>query len=371
MRTGVAAMAIAIGGCGDNAAPVQLDVEVYGDGGIALIAYRDADGPWRTPRVASSMGNDTFYVLEVATEYEAQVVCADPAGFTVNTVYGMRDDTSPAIGCFFESSGVPVTTFAVTGKMLQPGSVDMDGSASSQTPGWAFRLQVPQGLHDLIAMPDPRSSVQAAVIRRGEDIEGPTTEPTIDLATEGLPLVRIPLVVSGIGSDDFVDAFASVETRYGRGLLPIANGVEVLPASSLLSGESQSFTLHDDAVSSTGLQRDAFARIDEHSQLVVQLYPRLDGVTAAASLTDNLAVTWSDLPFDDYDWLGINFGTDPAHYAVTASRAWLEAHPPSLVTHMTAPGFDPSWIPPVVPQAYCLYVDANRMGVSYSTSVCN
>jgi len=233
MRVGVAATVFAIAACGDNAAPVELDVEVEGDATVALIAYRDGDGPWRVPRVVSRMGNDTFYVLQVATEYEAQVVCVGFDGLTVNTVYGMRDDTSPGVGCFYGAPAAPVTAFAVTGEMVQPGTVYMDSQdqrhTSSTTAPWSFTLQVPQGIHDLVAVPDASSPVQNVVIRRGQDVEGAIAAPTIDLAAEGVPLVRVPVTLSGAGGDHGF-AETALETEHGGGALPTANGVEVFPA---------------------------------------------------------------------------------------------------------------------------------------------
>jgi hypothetical protein len=374
---------IGLAACGDNFVPVQLDFGHADMGTIALISYREAGGPWRSPILSSEDATDTFYILDVKNEYEVVYVCVDDTGrFQAGAFFGMREDVSRFDFCHvYTPTSAPLPSVPVSGQMEQAGHVYMDSqdarNTSSMTAPWNFTLAVPPGVHDFIAMPqDPTAA--GMVLRRNQTITDAFQEPVVDLSEDGTAMTPLTLQVAGWEHGELLWPLPQLITANGGAPLPV-NYLTVFVAPNQLLGpnDGQVLQVLVEPLNETGPvthQRYLYAPIDEQSTLDFQLLPSLGNLSYSVSPNSDgdVTETWSMIPFDGYTGIGFSVSNNTGSQDVSATIAWLDAHPTNSLTFDTsAPGFDAAWrIDLSQSIGTCLTVSSETGNVGVSSSIC-
>ena len=303
-----------------------------------LIEYRDGKGQWTVPEMVFMQR----YELDVTNDYDLVVVCADGiGGFDAERLLATASDgPTMELGC---NSGPAATgtTVTVNGQMNQPGTVWLDNSATSMTAPWTYHVDVPTGMHDLVATDNTR-----LVLRRGIDISVPSTEPVIDLDANSVALTPVPVSVTNVADDDTLTTETYLETQYELSQLAFVPGAtaETLPSAMM---QANDFQLSVTAASNDEYDRWAYAQQPSTGSL--ELLPRLSGVTCEIDADRTLA-TFSALPtVDEVDLYVTGTATQGQH--VVATPAWIAATGSASIGFDTAiPSYQASWH--IDPSAY-------------------
>ena len=346
------AIAVLLSSCGSSArsqpdAPLTPDAVPGGPNVVMLkmwgtptfIQYRDGAGEWIDPGPPDAMGR---YTLHVTDTYEVVAVCTRGAAeFDAEQLNATVADGDEVTGCGVGVGPDPMTV-AVTGTMNQAGDVWMWDSASSATAPWNFSLAVPPGLHDLFALGGGK-----LVARRGVQIAGPTTVPTIDLDSEGLATGAATVTLAGLQTGDvvgtYLDWFTSTDFAELSGS---TDGTVVLPPASLVQP-------------SDVVELDVFAESSNPSPYVgrhvsvsgfdgsTTMYTLPEVLTGISYTTSNNALTaaWTSLPTYVAIDVGISsWGSLIQLQDVRATRNWVMATgATSLTFDASAPQYSAAW----------------------------
>ena len=297
-----------------------------------LIAYRDGDGPWVVP-TASGAGT---YPIHVTDKFLVLAVCVDPNFGPDVELLGQTfsgDGASATVFCGYGMPMTPPTNEAVTGQMTQAGSVVLGDFAMSATPNWTFNLQVPMGMHDLIAV----STANKIDVQHGLNITGPMTI-NVNLANAAA-LTSAAYTVNGAGSGDVVKTRTTLFTANEAATITSATGTTAMyaPASVLVGSDSQSVRFY--TLTPTALRRVSFA---PPGPSTVTLPPALTGTTFGSAAGD-LEITLGTLPpAYDYAFASTSPNTGATFEFFTLSPSYLAAST-KLTFDTSAPGFKPEW----------------------------
>jgi hypothetical protein len=292
-----------------------------------FIMYRDGTGPWQAPKEVSG-----GYELAVHDAYEVVAVCGDPnLGYDVAFVGDTYAETALMyLPCYtvFEA-GTPV---AVTGTMVQPGSIVIgSSSATSTTPNWTFDLDVEQGLRDVVAIANHKM-----VLRREVDLWAPTNVPTFDVAATGTMMPAVPLTIAGLTNDEQPTVQEMVFTGTDFAVLPKEPGTTAYVVPPALLTSQNSFEWLSFQARGTHGSRSVFLRYEPQGQTSFTLLPPLSGVTFG-----NFKASWSTLPAGTVD---MYFSSAYSTVHMTASPKWLGSRN-ELAIDTNVPGFQASWLP--------------------------
>ncbi|MDB4958788.1 MAG: hypothetical protein JWO36_6357 [Myxococcales bacterium] len=369
MKCAVAMLFVAVAACGDNTHAVQVDLTL---GSADLILFRDGVGPWQSPdqivpgsyalQVADDFelvavfawGDGSFYAEELAATYSEGshwvVIASSQFGGLV------AGKTRPASFFDVPCSYLPRTgTVKVTGTMNQPGDVAMGASCKrSASAPWSFSLDVPTGVHDLIATGSLGANGKRVSIVRAQLIDAPTTVPNVDLTVAGIALTPTPIAVANSDGDGAtVDVTLSTTTDEATlsrsfGTLSAHHTIDawLAPMANLQPTDQQLLEVH----SPGGLNAnpDRSARVSfTGNQTVFDLLPPPH---PTFSVETNVEVaSWSSW-LDRYSYVDfVVDGADPNQQAttvqqVTASKGWIEAHHTNRLSFDTSiPGYLPAW----------------------------
>ena len=322
--------------------PNIVDFKVQGS--PTVLQYRDGQGPWLTP-TADTSGT---YELHITNDYIAIAVCTstglagdfDAEEFAAT----YADGPMQQIYCGNGATGVVQTTYAVTGTMVQAGSISIADSGSSTTAvDSAFDLTVPAGTYDLIALDKTHIDVD-----RGLSITADTALGTIDVDAAGAALVSKTLTLTGSVATDsfFTDVFLVTDRGAGFTTLYAGNSTTIttVPADLLQSGQDFLSMFAED-YAPDGTYRSVNAMWDD-TTLTFALPATLSG--AAVSVSGGVAVaTWTALPANANDVSLALYGATQAQQSQTinASPSWLAAtHATSLKFDTSAPSFSSEWV---------------------------
>lgn len=306
--------------------PIAMELDVYGT--PALVAYRDGAGAWQTP----SDDGQGRYTLMVTDDYEVVVACADASGSQATLLAATVDD--PSQYAFCSGSSGTATTVAVTGQMVQPGTVFMGDQATGSAANWSFTLNVDARLHDLIAVDDTHHMA----IQRGIDITGATTLDPIDLAGADA-MSPITLTLGGVGAGDMLYTGLDLLTANDFATFQSTTASLYVPPASLL-GSSDYELLFAEAYDATSYR---------------YVNSRFTGTETSFTLPDPLTgiafgkarASWSALPamYDGAE-LMIDQGSGQVlvEQVVRATRRWIDAtHATTLTFDAQPPGFQDAW----------------------------
>jgi hypothetical protein len=310
-----------------GANPILIEVP---DAAVALIAYRDGNGPWMTPATSAS-----GYTLHVTDAYEVVVVCHDSTGFDAEMLAATADDGDrQLIGCI-KNIATPASVH-VTGHMVQAGAVFLYDSATSTTSQWNYDIEVPTGTQDLIAI----GTNNRMLIRRNLSITAATMEPPIDVVADGTAMTPVALTISGLGSDALTTLFELTTPNGGAFFYGTSTTVQTPSASLIQGGDAQYIQVS--AANGTGRRR-VFAPFTGLTTFT--LPPPLTGVTFSTS-GGVLTGAWTSLPSHRYVRLDIDQVTmsqDSAQH-VKLTKRWIAAtSATSIAFDPLPPGYDPAW----------------------------
>ncbi|MEO8843507.1 MAG: hypothetical protein ABI591_19410 [Kofleriaceae bacterium] len=328
---------------GSHDAPAQdgpnlVKLDFYGT--PDLIEYRDGTGPWVVPTQSNQE-----YLLHVTDDYQVVVACSF-SGLAGNTdseqldaTYG--DGAEQFMSC--QSGGTTDATFAVTGQMLLPGSVDMQDTATGATSPWSFSLNVSAGTHDLIAV-----GATKMLIRRNLSFTAATAVADLDVATAGTVFPTTTATVVGAGPGDTSELRSEWFTGNDVAMLSDTTDLTLIqPPNSLIAANDEPELELEVTNMAHTVTRSIFV-VGPSPGTTFTLPPVLTGVTFGA--TAAATAMWGTLPA--YTTVNvIAFGGSATAFLeqnVSATKAWLDkTGATSLAFESDAANYDPAWNVPL------------------------
>ena len=309
-----------------DAPPQQVTLQVFPTPG--LISYRDGAGAWQTP-TADSSGN---YTLTVTADYQVVIVCHDSSGSYAEQLDAMAADGGQFIFCNGGTGATQPTTVAMTGHMVQAGSVWFGATDSSTTAPWDFTLNVSPGMHDLVAT----RAAHGMVLRRNQNVTTAGAIPSIDVASEGTAMTPVTMTVSGLGSDTLMTGLELLTSNEFASWLGSTATIYTPPASLLTSSDSQFVFVEAYNQTSARYADTPFTG----SETTFALPAVLTGIVFGP-----YKASFGTLP--TYDQVSLDMqqnGASLVEQSVVATKGWIDAmHATTLAFDATPPGFDPSW----------------------------
>ena len=310
------------------------NVVMLDTGGVTpdLIVYRDYNGPWLTP----AAGSTGIYTLHVIDAYQVLAVCVDPmAGPDVEVVAQTfsGDGASAGLFCGFRASQQPMNE-AVSGQMMQPGQIVLGDTAMGTTSPWMFNLQVPMGMHDLIAI----STANKVELMHGITVDAPMTLPTVNLATAP-PLVSVNNTVIGTLPGETLRAHSVLWTANEILSFGEAAGTTTLyvPTNLLATTDSQRVR-----VTATTATSARMASVRPPGPTTFALLPLPSGLTFGSANGD-LEVTFGTLPTVDAIYIDA-YGTATGTEYYTMSASFIAKTGATQIAFDTdIPDFKPQW----------------------------
>jgi len=195
-----------------------------------------------------------------------------------------------------------VSYVTVSGSMVQAGGVFMDGNGVIKPAAerWSFDLPVRLGKHSLVASNDyNRVDAEGRIlIRRQQQIDGPTTLDPVDLSIDGVPTVTVPLDITNVDASDAISTEVDllIDDEYTRLSTTRTNAIHVAPPSVLVPGDRQVLIVSASSGGRTEpvLERVAIAEFTG-SETQFALLPQLSGITYANGDV-GLVASWESLP---------------------------------------------------------------------------
>lgn len=313
--------------------PSLVTVLVF-DGKTSFVTYRDGAGPWLVPTL-DAMG---FYELHVTNDFQLVIVCADSTGFDSS----LFDATAAEVGGFYvhclKNLPAPPATVAASGQMTQPGTLYMHDTATSATGPWNFSLNVPIGVHDLVAYDS-----SDMLIRRNQTISGATSISTVDLSQGGSAMTPVTLTINNRQSGDTLKADLDLALSNGFATLTGSSATILTPPSSLLLPSDLEFLFLSIRTPTTFRYADAQFST---SQTTFDLMPVLAGISYSQS-GGVLAGAWGTLPSNREIEMSLytsSSSSTSSFQRVSATQGWLAAKSASQIGFdVSPPGYDSSW----------------------------
>jgi hypothetical protein len=360
MRT-AAILVLVLAGCGDDAqhhtsvvidghgsdsgspdAPTQNGpnlVQLYFSGTPDLIEYRDGTGPWVVPALSNQQ-----YQLHVTDDYQVVVACSF-SGLAGNTDSEQLNATfgDGAMQFMFCQSGSTGVTYAATGQMLQPGSVDMEDTAKGTTSPWSFSLNVSAGMHELVAV-----GATKMLVRRNLSVTAATAVADVDVAMAGTVFPTATATVAGADPSDTIEIQSAWFTGHDSAMLSDTKDLTLIqPPNSLIAANDEPELQVEVTNTANTVTRSIFVAGPE-AGTTFTLPPVLTGVTFGAS--SPVSATWGTLP--EYTTVNVvAFGGTQSAFLeqrVNATKGWLDkTGATSLAFQSDAPHYDPAWNVPI------------------------
>jgi hypothetical protein len=215
---------------------------------------------------------------------------------------------------------------------------------------------VSPGVYDLVAKTEPPN--ERVLIRHDVSALSDLAEPDIDMTTEGVAMIAVPLVISGASGD--TQTLTSLNTRNGIDLVSITNSMTamVVPPAILQSQDHQSVEVYSfsqpvsvDGGTRSGLQQAQSSYPLADPSIMLRSPPDVSYEYAATGLLARVNV--DSVPPASQWALRSETGCPPPSCASTqvfsaqsviATAAWRRRHDPaSLAFDTSAPGYQGSW----------------------------
>jgi hypothetical protein len=311
----------------------------------ALVTFRDGvDGPWQ----AATRKTPTLFEAEVHGPYITSVVCQNT--FTADGQSTESWDTWQAGRTLddphvYTACDAPASEHAITGTMVQPGTVRLgDSFDSSPSDTWMFHVAAASGTHDLLA-----TTADGFAVRRAVSITADLVlTPPIDVVQEGTVLATVPFRVANPLPDETSRAVAFLETSASEPPATLYAGpidaVKVAPDAALQGFDRQSVSLRAQRGTSTRALRRAF-----HSGAdTMYTLPPAFGDPQWTIGGARAEVSWTLLPAvgtlsESVSGSGPG-GTTAASYQLDLTDAFVAATAPTrAVIDTDIPGYLPAW----------------------------
>lgn len=311
----------------------------------ALVTFRDGvDAPWQ----AATRKTPTLFEAEVHGPYIVSVVCQNtlaaegPSTESWDTWQAGRTLDDPPV---YTACDAPATEHAITGTMVQAGTVRLEDSFdSSQADTWTFHVVAASGTHDLLA-----TTADGFALRRAVNITADLVlTPPIDVVQEGAVLATVPFRIANPLPAETSRAVVFLETSASE--LPATlyagpiNAVKVAPDAALQDLDRQSVSLRAQRGTSTRALRRAF-----HSGAdTTYTLPPAFGDPQWAISGARAEVSWTLLPAvgnlsESVSGSGPG-GTTAASYQLDMTDAFVAATAPTrAVIDTDIPGYLPAW----------------------------
>lgn len=291
----------------------------------ALLSVREGSGAWQALQAP--------YQVTLNGDVELVVVCAEATGFWTYVTHANAGELS-AKQAYYCGTAPPPTRVAVTGQMLQAGTVAMQSMQSNTSAPWSFTLQVTPGMHDLVAYDSSR-----VLVRRNQSIGAATSIGTVDL-TGAASLARASAVVPGQLPGEQLVAFTTWKTPNDSVTFEDTSNSLYAPPASLLAGD----VLTAEAFVHTTNGTMTTSRVESHAftgtETSFALPPALSVSFAPAGAAPS--ASWSELP--PLDWFGFGVYGATNGLNIGASTSWVSAHgATSLAFDEEPPGYQASW----------------------------
>jgi hypothetical protein len=330
----------ALSACGNDQPPVLVEpdapddpidptpntvfVQTFGDS-PAFIRYRTGGGEWLEP-----IDTGDGYELEIGDDFELIAVCESELGVDI----GIELGTAAEVGTTYLPCFTPLPSespIAVTGTMVQPGTVIMEDTADSTDPDWSFELSVRAGIHDLVAASDTH-----VAIRRAVSVGAPLALPAVDVAAEGAPFVTRAFTTD-VAADAIQTSVLWFTPQSMIMLPPTPGATAKLPPLSLLDPADSRYIALDTRSART--YRSIYVRDDAGAPTDLAFLPALD--PANVVFTADGAQWTGSLPAGAAELVGYSFSTFASIHA-RASSGWTAARG-KLAIDTDIPGFRPEW----------------------------
>jgi hypothetical protein len=317
-----------VAGCHDDPPPPGTTAVTLATSDVPylFLAVRDGNGPWTSL-------SPTATTIDVHDDYQLIAACGDATNGFETVIQGATVDDGDHLEfpCF--GFGTTPTVVAVTGTMVQAGTVAIGIAQSSTTASWPFEFDVEAAPHALLAIGDNNK----AIVQRDLQITADTTLPTVDTSsgTATTP-IAYTLTSAAAGANLTSRLLASIGPEFMFMDESPSTSVQTVPASLLEAGDFQHVEL--DAETATSIQ---FATVDpaNSSATSIDLMPALTGVT----FTDGQAAWTTTLPDGDVELDAFDFADVPSFTHIQATAAWLGAQTQLALDTSDVPGFQAEW----------------------------
>lgn len=315
----------------------------------ALVAFRDGvDGPWQS----ATMKTPTSFEAQVHGPYMVSVVCDDvttnPDGsfhsWDTRQAGRTLDDPHEYAAC-----DVPANGHAITGHMVQAGTVILgNSSATSSTGNWDFKLSAANGTYDLIA-----TTSDGIAVRRGVAVNGDLAlgQP-VDVVQQGAAFVTADFSVANAMAGETIRAAAFLETGTNPLTALLYNGaataVKVAPNTALQGTDSQTVSLRALSDTANGTAIRTLRRTFRVGGDTSYTLPKALGDPQWALAGAQAAVSWTMLPVmgtitENIDGV-VPGGGKSASYELALTTSFVTATAPTrAVIDTDIPGYKPQW----------------------------
>jgi len=315
----------------------------------ALVAFRDGvTGPWQVATRTSS----TQFEVVVQGPYVVAVVCDDTRsniGGTFHTWDTFETGRTLADPHAFTECDVPVTGHAVTGHMVQAGTVVMgDQLASSATANWNFKLSVASGTYDLIA-----TTIDGLAIKRGIAVAGDVqVTPAVDVAAQGTALGTAAFTVTNTAAGETLRAAVFLETGTNSQPANLYNAApataKVAPEAALVASDVQTVSLRALSTTPQGTMLRAFRRPFRVGGNTSYTLPAAIGNPQWTVAATQAELAWTALPVQGMITESLSGvapgGAVTAAYTLELTPSFVAATAPTkAVIDTDIPGYQAAW----------------------------
>lgn len=301
-----------------------------------LVAFREGlDGAWQP----AAMKTPTLFELEVHGPYVVAMVCEDPTRSLSQVVHVAQ--TPDDERSYMESCDYTPTLYAVTGRMLQAGRVQIGtGFSSSSTDDWQFNARTTGGTHNLMARTADR-----IVLRRGITVAGPVAiTPPINVIQEGTALADAAFTATNATPTETLVASVHLDqptNPFGIYLGPIATA-KVVPDALLAATDVQSVSIQaTDGNALRALRRPFRVGGDPTYTLPAPLAVQWE-ITSGT-----LSASWGSLSESDEIYVSAAGtsapGKRPNHFMLLSPRFVAATGTTRATIDNDIPGFKPEW----------------------------
>lgn len=362
-----------LAGCGDNLAgpdapgrdaalfvpgPNVVTIDVTAD--TTDVMYRnDGKGPWGVADKLSA----TEYQIHVTDTYEVIAACGEEwRGETELHGRTFSDGDRDFLFCLLPSTTARLSTVNVTGRMQQPGVVTLGSDTQRSAIGpWSYSLSADPGTYDFIAL----DTTNRIAIRRDQSIAGDTALPSLDMTTEGTPVVERPFSVFAPETGESIQISTLLFTATsGLDIAGTDHSIRQVPASLLVNGDEQYLDVYADAPETT---RGAFGPLGSRND--VELMPLVARSAFVYSVPDNNALRADFKSLPAFTSLRISLYDVRSTQHAEFTKAWFEMMGRSYFQLDVPPEFDPTWRVSLRPEYYrFMYVDDDTVDLSRYTA---
>jgi hypothetical protein len=321
-------------------------VRINREGVAALVGYQDGDAGWQIIDPGQPMH------ACVRSEYKVLIVCEDvTGGISIEQHMTTFEETQEIDGPTCYTPEMEEALVTVAGEVKQGAWVWLNGlNAGNLDAGapWSFEFLASPGTYDLIATDSYRDAGRV-MLRRGVEIEGPTTLEPIDLSVEGALTLPVSLVINNLFPEDRLETIVDWNTTpLASRLAPTISMTEtktahLVPPSLLEPDDRQLVRVL--ATSGGAVRSAARHMIGSEPMMSFDLPPGIQDLSYSDAMV--MSAAWDVLPLDYavVELIVSNVALIRTIHRVIASRGWVDATATqALAIDTSVPGFDPRWL---------------------------